>query len=353
MPRKKGQKRAANLGDHYRTTKRPRMMQDSDTQDDDELDNTFLDSMSQHSHTSSERPSSVVTELSDLSEDEDIPEHCTKASLSQWLNIGRQKLQDLCIKFKHQLAAKTRKAIQENHLTPEPERARKTRKRTKRRGAGPPTSKAHQNHTILLKKTAFHLFRARSSNHSEDTSCEGDNDFSVDPFGIDDLGTDLADGLDEEIDAERVEGLGSLTQRTVTIETVEDEDDIMNTRAHQEEGLDTPGDVWDPSEEVSPQLNPRPIQPRGDDKPLFIQADDTFQPETPSGTQQPPGTHDIPSSASVDMQYEVTKFWTSTMFFVLDSSGKQYWDNIPQHVKVKTEVPRILVPNEKPASSAT
>ncbi|THU96959.1 hypothetical protein K435DRAFT_858029 [Dendrothele bispora CBS 962.96] len=280
MPRKKGQKRVANLGDHYRPTKRLRMMQDSGTQDndDDELDDTFLDSMSQHSHTSSERPSSVVTELSDLSEDEDIPEHCTKASLSQWLNIGRQKLQDK----ERERQERERKEEEQDPLHRKPTKI--TQFFSKK-----PLSICSEPEVQITGSRSVIILDDDLESISEDTSCEGDNDFSVDPFGIDDLGTDLSDGLDEEIGAERVEGLGSLTQRTVTIETVEDEDDIMNTRAHQEEGLDTPGDVWDPSEEVSPQLNPRPIQPRGDDEPLFIQADDTFQPDTSSGTQQPPG----------------------------------------------------------------
>ncbi|KAL0571754.1 hypothetical protein V5O48_010212 [Marasmius crinis-equi] len=90
MPRKKGQWRALNLGGFAQSKKRIREADEAsgDESPTNDEENGDVESM--------------LTELSDISENQDVPRHESGKDLLAWLAIGKEKLWSLREKFRSQ-----------------------------------------------------------------------------------------------------------------------------------------------------------------------------------------------------------------------------------------------------------
>lgn len=260
---------------------------------------------------------SIVTNLTDISEDEDVPKHTTEEGLFHWLSVGKARLQKLTGKLR---MPKRRGQYHLTKMNKEPSKRTQRRHRQAEREqkereareeeADPLKRKATQITDWFSRKGADHcnnpsLEVIMVSSDSEDSNFEiidgCDDDETADPFGIEEIGSRSGD------DSDGITVAAETRHPGVTVEEVEDEDDRafeMSSAELGEEGLDD--EPWDPSEEALPRpwTSPSPApQSSGPSEPtgnFFTTADETFQPKSNTNGIKSKALALIPENAAVD-----------------------------------------------------
>ncbi|KAJ3796389.1 hypothetical protein GGU11DRAFT_757552 [Lentinula aff. detonsa] len=281
MPRKKGQKRRANLGDYAQATKKQKLRHEESLSDHQSMDQLHLlrdKNPSCDSDNDDEDNQSGITTLSNLSEDEDLSMIVTTTDLLCWLKSSRQTLRHLRAKLRSQPQTNERKNYHTNHLHSKP--SARTERHHQQQDREQTEREEKENRYLGIKATKLtQYFGAMRQNPTEQ------NPSIINPSIIDVNSSDESEQKSSIID---VDSLDEFDWSKVTGETGEDKDETRRQES-AEEGLDLPEIVWEvPRQEWMKE-----------GELLFTEANTTFT-WNPLPNSSKPGSLNIPTPTSID-----------------------------------------------------